>query len=236
MAYTTVDRVAFRAGVTLTEPQEAEAEELIGAAEAFINDRTGATWEPAGGPVRETQRVYSQRLRLHQPPVAAITSVALRRATPGYAPVVLAASEYELAEPELGVLLLPAYWGASGLAGGVWGTWWPPGAGAFVTVEYERAATGDGETVDPRVALAATDLVVYWLQPVLGGSAGGGSGGGASLPAGAIKSYSVGGDLQVTYAEDGGRWGTATSGRVLGIPADLLAQIDALPGGKALFA
>lgn len=233
MAYTTLARIELRAGVDLSAEQKAEATELIGAAQRFIDDRTGTTWEPAAATVRETQRVYSQRLRLRQPPVESVTSVALRRATPGYAPVVLSSSEYELAEPALGVLLLPAYWGASGMAGGVWGTWWPPGAGAFVTVEYERAATGDGLTVDPRVALAATDLVVYWLQPVLGGGASGTTGGGASLPAGAIKSYSVGGDLQVTFADDGGRWGTQ---RTLGIPADLLALIDSLPGGKALFA
>jgi hypothetical protein len=235
MAYTTLERVELRAGVDLSAEQEAEATALIGAAEAFIDDRTGTTWGPAGGSVRETQRVYSQRLRLRQPPVASITSVALRRATPGYAPVALGASEYELAEPEAGVLLLPAYWGVSDLAGGVWATWHPPGAGAFVTVEYERAAAGDGLTVDPRVSLAATELVVYWLQPVLGGAAGA-TGGAASLPAGAIKSYSVGGDLRVDFAEDGGRWGTATGGRVLGVPADLLALIDSLPGGKALLA
>ena len=48
-----------------------------------------------------------------------------------------------------------------------------------------------------------------------------------------MKSYSVGGDLSVTFADEGGRWGT---GRALGVPADLLALIDALPGGKALFA
>lgn len=232
MAYTTLARIELRAGVDLSAEQEAEATELIGAAERFIDDRTGTTWEPAAATVRETQRVYSQRLRLRQPPVESVTSVALRRATPGYEAVVLAPSEYELAEPALGVLLLPASWGASGLAGGVWGTWWPPGAGAFVTVEYERAATGDGLTVDPRVTLAATDLVVYWLQPVLG-SGGGATGGGAALPAGTIKSYSVGGDLQVAFADEGGRWGTQRS---LGIPADLLALIDALPGGKALFA
>ena len=149
MAYTTLQRVQRRAGAELTSDQLEEAARLIPAAEAFIDQRTGTTWGAAATAVSETQRVYSQRLRLRQPPVASVTSVALRRALPGYQPVVLAPNEYELAEPELGLLLLPAYWGVSGLAGGAWATWYPPGGGAYATVAYERAALGTARPSTP---------------------------------------------------------------------------------------
>jgi hypothetical protein len=242
MPYTTLQRVQQRAGVALTSDQVEEAARLIPAADAFIDQRTGVVWDAPAAVSDEAQRVYSNRIRLRRPPVATISRVALRSTTPNEMARELDPTEYELADPWRGVLLLPR--GAS---------WWPgPGGwcpatwtGPYVLVSYTRPAGPDPEAVDPRVSLAATDLVVYWLSPLLwGGSSGsagvgasgGGTGvstaGGQGLPAGEIKRYSVGGDLDVTFA-DGGRWGVD---HALGVPADLVGLLDSLRVGRASFA
>jgi hypothetical protein len=69
-----------------------------------------------------------------------------------------------------------------------------------VTVEYTPAAP-----VPEDIALAATMLAAHWLQPQLSGM----------LPG--IRSYSVGGELQVEFAD-----AVAT----LGVPAEATALVD----------
>lgn len=237
MAYTDIERIEARSGVDLSAEQEAEATRLIPAAELFIDQYTGVHWPLATTVSAETQRVYSNRVRLSRPPIASVETVRLRSAAANDPGRVLDASEYELADALRGVLLLPyGAWPAPPDYGAVWRPIWGP----YVQVSYTREPLAGEPLVDPRVELAATELVLYWLTPLLyGGGASSGegpsTGGGVNLPAGPIKSYSVGGDLSVTFADAGesARFGGA---RALGVPASITGLLDSLSSAKASFA
>jgi hypothetical protein len=228
MPYTTIQRVQRRAGVELTSAQIEEAALLIPTAEAFIDQRTGIVWPTAPGIVSESQRIYSHEIRLKRPPVESVQSVFWRTSAPNSEPVLLASSEWELFDPRMGILLVPRFLTREMLRP----DWL--GMGTVIMVNYTRAVDADGVSVDPRVTLAATDLVLWWLQPQAGGSAPSATveGGGAGLPSGQIKSYSVGGDLQVTFTDEG-RWGKGTT---FGVPDNIVSLLDSMKKGRSSFA
>lgn len=187
LGYTNPDRVQGRWGKTLTAPQLTECNRLVGAAERFIDQTTGLTWLYPSVPVTETHKLYGRRLRLRRSPVVAVASVSVRHRAAGASTIVLGATEYELFEPTTGDLLLGTYC-----------------EGYFATVVYTPEAKTE---VDERVELAATDLVLAWMQPILMGVSGD------------IKSYSVAGDLSVTYRD--GDMTLSVPGNILGMLKEL---------------
>lgn len=83
-------------------------------------------------------------------------------------------------------------------------------------VGYEvRVTYTPAVATDTRIALAAKRLVAYWLRPLLDGVSGD------------VQSYSVGQELEVTYANDG---------QALGVPADVVALVDSINARGLVFA
>jgi hypothetical protein len=198
LGYTTPERVQQRAGRALTSAELEEVVKLIEAAESWITSRTGRVWPTgvAGATVTEYQTINSRKVYLRVRPVQAVTTVAIRPARVGAQEEILTAGDqYELLDAAKGILLLNI------------GCWRYRG-GNILRVVYSPAAG----TLDPRVALATTDLVLFWMQPILQG-----------LPVGGnIQSYRVGDDLSVTF-RDG-------SGTVRGVPDTIVAAVDSLRG------
>ena len=201
LGYTTLQRVERRSGKSLTGGLAAECVELIEAAERWIDERTGKTWIYGGGSVTEQHRPYGREIVLRKTPVVSITSITARSLSANYEPTPLDPEQYELIDPENGKIVLSAY-------ADDW--WWARelyGRRRLFTVVYVPQTQAE---VDPRVSLLATDLVVFWLSPRLGG---------VPLAGGDIKSYSVGSDLSVTFRD---------GGKTLGIPEHLVAKLEGL--------
>jgi len=159
-------------GTTLTAAQLMEAAALCQAADAWILATYGIS--DVAGPVTETRYDLAPVIFVARRPILSVTSVSLRAGITATPVALTAGADYELADPALGAISLPGYrWG------------WPRNYG------YDRATivyTPD-PTVPAHVAHAATLIVAAWLQPLLSGVVSG------------IKSYSVGGELTVTYAD-----------------------------------
>lgn len=205
MAYTDVARLAQHLGRTLTADQIIEAGRLITAAQAWIDGRTGTPWEQVA-PVIERHTLSGPQVQLRQRPVLTVDGVTLRSLTLNAVPeTLLPGSGYELIDPTLGVvLILPGYAGYGYGYGGA--------AAWLATITYTPNVV-----LDARIALAATQLVAYWLRPALEGIAGD------------IKSYSVGQELQVTFRDP-------ADGSVRGIPDDVVALVDSARTPELVFA
>lgn len=199
LGYTSPERVQGRTGKTFTQAQLDECELLIEAAEEFINERTSRVWLYDDTPVTETHApYYSRAVRLRRSPVESVVSVTTNSGYAGATGTALEGTSYELRSSYKGLLLLPQNY-----------------MGREVTVEYIPVP----KTVcDPRIALATTELVSFWMQPQLTGL------GGVS---GDIKSYSVGGDLAVVFRD---------ASRELGIPDTIVSLLDSCRPKTLLFA
>lgn len=174
--YTTIARLESYLGLDLTTAQETEAGRLIEAAEQLIDVETGKAWLVATAVTNEAHyrdHLGGPLLFLRSAPVASVTSVTGRGSWNDTTETTLVAgTDYELRDSALGTLYVPA-WSA-----------------------YQRLRvtyTPTNVAAPELLVLATNELVAWWLQPLLNSTDG------VSLTG--IKSFSLGGDLSVTYAD-----------------------------------
>jgi hypothetical protein len=157
-AYTDADAIAAKLGVTFTPAQEAQAAVVAQAVTAWIDHTTGQSWQD-GSPIAAellpiiappclpaTASVYL----LHRPALT-ITSVAVRESYANATETVLDPSEYELVDPQNGVLRLNSYWHS----------WWY-GTNTLAVVGYTC-----GTAVPADLAFAATILASDFMTSTL---------------------------------------------------------------------
>jgi hypothetical protein len=202
--YTDAHKIGDYLGRTLTAQQFAQATQLVSAVESYIDRRTGHSWLQPSPATNELHTVNGRNayLYLNQHPVTAITSVQVRYSPLDTSPTTLPATDYGLVDPARGLLYLPLAY---------WG--WQ------VLVTY----THTGPALPADLALAATMLGAHWLQSHIDGASGVGPG---------IKSYSVGQELSVTYA-DSSETGAAAQ---YGIPDNAKRIIDGYRARSKVFA
>lgn len=195
-------------GRTLTAQEYAQAAQLVPAVETYIDRCTGRSWLQASPVTNELHSITgrSAYLYLDQTPVTAITSITTRR-DPLDTGTVIPSTDYTLVDPVKGLVYLPLLW-------------WPSyyyGWQALVTY------THGGPALPADLALAATMLAAHWLQSHIDGSAGVGPG---------IKSYSVGQELSVTYADSS----SSDPSAAYGVPDNARRIIDAYRHVSKVFA
>ncbi len=183
--YTSAAAVESHVGRTFTATQLAEADALLSAADAWINARLPYSYPQTALITEEFHLVEGPYLFLHRTPIASVTSVTVRSRVLGAATTsLLAGTNYDLLNATSGMLRLSGYLGGEAL------------------VTYTPAIA-----LDPRLALAATKLVAFWLRPLL------------ENVSGDVQSYSVGQELQVTFKQ---------GSRTLGIPDDVVVLVDSI--------
>lgn len=106
MAYCTADDVAAALGVDLTPAEAAHAEELIVAAEDWIDEFTHQTWEASTPILAERHRIEGPRVYLHVVPLASIQAV---YSVAGASPLT-AGSAYQLVNATTGELRIADYY------------------------------------------------------------------------------------------------------------------------------
>lgn len=204
-AYTDSGKIAAFLGATLTSPQATQAGVVAAAASDFIEkalDRSWLGWtsSTAIAVTAERQTIRGCRLRLDHTPVAAITSLTVRRPTPGYTPAVLVApTQYELVDAAGGHVYVS-----------------PTADGMLATISYTST-----EPTPAIIGQFATELAAGMLTLSLAGAA-------ASQAALAgIRRYTLwGGDLSVEYAASASAQDGAAPGSTR-LPA-LWSQIEGL--------
>lgn len=112
-AYTDATKIANHLGVALTVPQEAQAAVVADAITVWIDHRTGRTWQGASGAVADeiqpVQNVSGQMtVYLEQTPVVAITALETRPRSGVQPWTLLDPTEYEIADPAAGRIVLSA--------------------------------------------------------------------------------------------------------------------------------
>lgn len=215
-AYTDAAAIAAHLSVTFTPEQEAQAEVVAAAVTAFIDRRTGRSWQtptPIDGEVLPVVLplpgdVYGAvaRVYLAHSPVMTVDAVALRASDPNAAPTAVDAGGWELIDASHGVVLLPGYGYPYG-----YGYGYADGGSALLAVvnySYVAAPPDDlayaatllaGEmlfsTLHPEaaglesLALGQGDIVMRYASGGSGGSGSSGGGGGGSSAMAVIDSY-----------------------------------------------
>lgn len=179
--YASTAEVAAYLGLTFTSPQNTQADALIEAAELYVDRTTHRVWKVGATVTNEDHYgLDGPYIWLRQPPITGVTSIVRRWSLADTSPLTLVAGvDYEVEDLPTGRISLRGVWDA------VSGEWepWLLGSNPRYRVTYTTA-----NTVDADIALATKMLVAHWMRPLLEGI---GSG---------IQSYSVGGELSVTYA------------------------------------
>lgn len=224
MAYTDAGRVNERLKRVLDADQLAEAARLAPVAQERIDGYLGRTYEVAiadeayvldGGP----------DLFLRSTPVTAVT--ALKRWDQGtHALITLTQNvDYEIRDLNLGLVRLLA-WGTVDAVTWTWPDEWPFARSTDWPAPRLWASYTAG-AVPELVKLAATELVIDWLGPTRDPSIS------AVGSSGAIKSYSVGQDLSVTF-QDAASASSAAGASAPTLPDNVLALLA--PLRKVVFA
>lgn len=147
-AYTDAGKIAAYLGVTLTGAQQTQAGVMADAATGWIERHTGKSWQTASPISNELHSIIGDRVYLTHRPVAAVSAVKLRQMYADADETTLSVGEYELVDPENGLLLVQG-----------WSTW----NGTYALVSYTHTMT----TVPADVALAATMIAASWLGGAL---------------------------------------------------------------------
>ena len=110
MAYCTPADVATVLGVTFTPEEEAQAEQLIAAAEDWIDEFTQQTWAASTPILAERHRIEGPRVYLRVVPLAHVDAVSWAPGYVGATPSVIAAtSGYQLVNATTGELRIANY-------------------------------------------------------------------------------------------------------------------------------
>jgi hypothetical protein len=152
-AYTTPARIASHLGVTLTTEQAARAVDVADAVTAWIDQRTGRSWQGGGTIADELHLIVTDRVYLNAAPVSAVSSVAVHPGTSHADWSPLGADDALLFDPIRGVVLLPIGYG-----------------GYYAQVSY--TSVGDGPPADIMGAadVLAADLMQTALNPESAGA------------------------------------------------------------------
>lgn len=141
--YTDAARIAAALGRPLTDDQTERADEVAAAVTAWIDHRTGRSWQQNGAITAEFQQIAGDRVFLRRAPVAAITSVAVHPGQAVASWTTLDTADYTLFDPLNGLLLLPIGY-----------------SGWYVQADYTS------ETVPPDDIMAAADALAADLLSV----------------------------------------------------------------------
>jgi hypothetical protein len=148
-AYTSAAAITSHLGLTtpLTAEQAARAEVVATAITAWIDQRTGRSWQSSGSVDGEVCTIIGDRVYLARCPVVSVELVSLHS---GYAAgdwEPLDESAYELFDAAAGVLLLPCYY-----------------SGASARVDY-TSATAAPPDISAAADVLAADLLFTTLHP-----------------------------------------------------------------------
>lgn len=178
--YTTAEFVEEEVGRDLTPAQYNQVSRLIAQAEDICDRVTGRSWLAPSPTVNELHTVMGPLVYLEHKPVTAITSMTRRILSLGSAVVAMVAgTDYELVDATNGIVLMSRYPWADVVINTTTTDY-----GTLVAVSYTSVTPVPGG-----IQRAATQLVAHWMTKRLNASHQG------------IRSYSVGGDLSVTYAD-----------------------------------
>jgi hypothetical protein len=168
MAYATADDVAAELGVTFDAEQQARAEWLIAAAQSFVDEFTGRTWEATDPIEGERHHIYGDTVYLSVVPIASVQAVRIRSRSIGAAETALTAgSGYEVVSLQTGALRIAYGWyGDSDLIS-----------------DYTPAQVCPADLTDA-------------VAQIVAGRMGGEIAGSGEVPAG-VKRYEVGNELRV---------------------------------------
>ena len=186
-------RVADYLGVDLTGLQLIQVDRLLPAADQWIARYTGRAFGLDAPLTGERHTPMGGLVFLRNRPVASVQAVRLRSWYIGATSEALVPSvSYELVDGEAGVLAVSSH-----------------AVGNLLEVDYTP-----GQTVPGDVAHAATVLVASWLRPTIDAERG--------ASAGAIKSYAIGSELNVTYDTSATASSSSATG---GVPDDVLTLL-----------
>lgn len=152
-AYTDPARIAAHLGATLTTEQAERAAVIASAVTAWIDRRTGRSWQGGGTVADELHMIVTDRVYLNAAPVSNVSSVAVHPGTSSADWAPLGADDALLFDPIRGVVLLPIGYG-----------------GQYARVSY--TSTGDGPPDDIAAAadVLAADLMQATLNPESAGA------------------------------------------------------------------
>lgn|SRR5262245_51898548 len=230
--YTTSAQVAAYLGATFDATQTAACDDLIEALEAHLDRTLRYRWLAPAGPVLHAGPLYGPTLSLVWAPLQAVSSVTVRAAPVGSTVYPLVAgTDYAVLDASEAILRVERGWDGG----------YPPRDvvtdqpfltgdkdASHVEVSYTQPT---GQAPPPDVTLASTQSVAAWMAPLLPSSQLGGTGAGgtaAALGAG-IKSFQVGQELRVEYAQpstsSSGGGGVAAVQAVAPLPAAAVALL-----------
>ncbi len=144
-AYTDATKIAAYLGRTLTADQQTQATAMAEAATLWIERYTGKSWQAATPITNELHIILGDRVYLTHRPVVAVSAVKLRQMYADADETTLTSGQYELVDPENGLLLVQG-----------WSTW----NGTYALVSYTHTMT----SVPADVALAATMIAASWMS------------------------------------------------------------------------
>jgi hypothetical protein len=152
-AYTDPSRIAAHLGVTLTTAQAARAAVIADAVTAWIDQRTGRSWQGGGAVADELHLIVTDRVYLNAAPVTAVSSVAVHPGTSSGAWLALGADDALLFDPIRGVVLLPIGYG-----------------GQYARVSYTSSGDGPPDDIAAAADVLAADLMQVTLNPESAGA------------------------------------------------------------------
>jgi hypothetical protein len=151
-AYTDSDAIAAYLGTTFNAAQEAQATTVAAAVTAWIDQRTGRSWQTSGSVSGELHQVYADKVWLNAPPVLGVSAVSLHPGTAVGSWTALDAADYTLFDAARGLLLLPLGYGDQ-----------------YAQVSYTSLATPPDDIMLAADVLAA-DLLMTTLNPESAGA------------------------------------------------------------------
>lgn len=152
-AYTTAERIAAQLGATFTTEQDVRADDVALAVTAWIDQRTGRSWQASGAITAELHSIYGDHVYLNHPPVSAVSAVSVHPGTAGGAWTALAASDYQLFGEDSGLVLLPVGY-----------------TGQFALVDYTSGAAGAPDDIQLAADVLAAGLMQTTLNPESAGA------------------------------------------------------------------
>jgi len=152
-AYTTPARIAAYLGVTFTTEQAARADDVADAVTAWIDQRTGRSWQGGGAIADELHLIVTDRVYLNAAPVSVVSSVAVHPGTTHAAWTTLGADDSLLFDPIRGVVLLPVGYG-----------------GYYAQVSYTSVGDGPPPDIMGAADVLAADMMSTTLNPESAGA------------------------------------------------------------------
>jgi len=154
VAYTDPARIAAQLGAVFTPEQEARALVVADGITAWIDQRTGRSWQADPGTIAgELHQLYTDSVTLASPPVSAIASIAVHPGSAVGAWQTLNPADYALFDPSRGIVFLPHGY-----------------AGQWVQVTYTSAAAGPPSDIEAAADVLAADLMLTTLNPESAGA------------------------------------------------------------------